>query len=126
MTPEPMTPAHAELMSVGPDEVVVTFTTGNDERVTTRAGDHETTTFGPRHVARITGLEPDTPYQLDVEGVAPDGFFARHVRTLERPSGRLVATVATANDVHFGEVRCGITGFPEIDEAGPIFTAEPG
>jgi len=121
-----MTPLHTEVMSVGPDEVVVTFTTGGDERVTTRVGDHETSTIGPQHVARITGLEPDTTYELDVEGVAPDGLLAGHVRTLERPSGRLVATVATANDVHFGEVRCGITGYPEIDEAGPVFSAEPG
>jgi len=39
-----MTVAHAELMSVGPDEVVVTFTSSPDERVITRVGAHEVTT----------------------------------------------------------------------------------
>jgi crotonobetainyl-CoA:carnitine CoA-transferase CaiB-like acyl-CoA transferase/predicted phosphodiesterase len=121
-----MGPAHAELMSVGPGEVVVTFTTAADERVTTRVGDHETTTTGPRHVARVVDLEPATTYALTVEGAPPRGFLPAQVRTLDRPPGRLLATVATANDVHFGETRCGITGFGEIDAAGPIFTVAPG
>ena len=40
------------------------------------------------------------------------------------PPGRLLATIATVNDVHFGEVECGKLGTPE--ELGPVFTAEPG
>ena len=48
-----VTVAHAELMSVGPDEVVVTFTSSPGERVTTRVGEHEVTTEGPFHDARV-------------------------------------------------------------------------
>ena len=44
-----MTVAHAELMSVGPDEVVVTFTSAPGERVTTRVGEREVVTGGPFH-----------------------------------------------------------------------------
>jgi len=43
---------------------------------------------------------------------------------MTRPSGRLVATFATANDVHFGEVECGRIGIAE--EVGPIFSVDPG
>ena len=39
-----MAVAHAELMSVGPDEVVVTFTSSPGERVSTRVGGREVTT----------------------------------------------------------------------------------
>ena len=52
--------AHAELMSVGPDEMVVTFTSDPGEAVSTRVGYAEVTTVGPFHTARIAGLEPDT------------------------------------------------------------------
>jgi Icc protein len=45
------------------------------------------------------------------------------VRTLERPAGELLCTVATANDVHFGEERCGII---EGIDAGPVLEARPG
>jgi 3',5'-cyclic AMP phosphodiesterase CpdA len=37
-----------------------------------------------------------------------------------------VATIATANDVHFGEVECGRTGDPEADAVGPILRSAPG
>lgn len=119
-------PEHAELMSVSPDEVVVTFTTAGDERVTTRIGDREAITTGPQHVAWIRGLEPDTTFEVDVEGVAAGDRLPTRVSTLARPRGHLLATVATANDVHFGEIRCGVTGFAELDAVGPIFTADPG
>lgn len=63
-------------------------------------------------VRRYDGLEPDTVYELE----------GREVRTLPRFGERL-ATVCTVNDVHFGEVECGILdGF----EGGPIYRAEPG
>jgi predicted phosphodiesterase len=113
-------------MSVGPDEVVVTAATPGDERLTTRVGAREVTTTGPRHVARVDGLEPDTEYPLRVEAVAPGRFLPATVRTLARPSGRLLATVATANDTHLGEVECGVTGDPATDAIGPIFHAAPG
>ena len=42
----------AELFTVGPDEVVVTFRTDDDTPVTTVVGGHEATTTGPYHSAR--------------------------------------------------------------------------
>lgn len=59
------------------------------------------------------GLEPDTEYT--VAGLA--------VRTLARPPGELLCRFATVNDLHFGEVECGV--LDEID-AGPILRAAPG
>jgi Icc protein len=120
-----MTIGHAELMSVGPDEVVVTFTSDADESVVTRVGDHEVTTRGPFHDARVTGLEPDTKYELAVQGAAPDAWLPTRVRTLALPPGRLLATIATANDVHFGETECGRTGDPAVDAIGPVLRVPP-
>ena len=114
-----------ELSSVGVDEVVVTFVTDPGASVTTRVGDHEVTTTGSFHVARVTGLEPDVPHELAVEGAAPGPLLPPEVRTLARPAGRLLATVATANDVHFGETECGKFGVGDV-EVGPVFVAEPG
>jgi 3',5'-cyclic AMP phosphodiesterase CpdA len=118
--------ANAELMTVGPDEVVVTFVSEPDVEVTTRVGDADVVTTGPHHSARITGLEPDTEYPLDVAGAEPGEYLPDRVRTLRRPPGRLVATIATANDVHFGEVECGRTGDPDADAVGPILRSAPG
>jgi Icc protein len=121
------TVAHAELMSVGPDEVVVTFTSEPGERVVTRVGAREVTTEGPHHDARIVGLDPDTEYELEIEGVSSDGrWLPTRVRTLAQPPGRLLATIATANDVHFGETECGKTGDPATDAIGPILRSAPG
>jgi 3',5'-cyclic AMP phosphodiesterase CpdA len=113
-------------MSVGPDEVVVTFSTPPGELVTTRVGEHEVATEGPFHHARVTGLDSDTEYDLAVEGAAPDRWLPARVRTLARPPGRLLATIATANDVHFGETECGRTGDPATDAIGPILRSAPG
>ncbi len=121
-----MAPTHAELMSVGPDEVVVTCVSVAGEQVTTRLGEHEVTTTGPFHVARFVGLDPDTTYDLEVDGAPPGSFLPARCTTLARPAGRLLSTVATTNDVHFGETVCGITGYPEVDAAGPQFRAAPG
>ncbi|HEV2309800.1 MAG TPA: metallophosphoesterase [Acidimicrobiia bacterium] len=123
MTPAPASP---ELVSVGPDEVVVTFATPPDERVTTRVGGFEVTTVGPEHVAHVTGLEPDTEVALEVEGAPPGRFLPPRVRTLARPPGRLLATVATANDTHLGERQAGLTGDPATDAIGPILESAPG
>ena len=62
---------------------------------------------------RHTGLEPDTPYALD----------GHELRTLARPPGERLATVCTVNDVHFGEVECGILNGVDDD---PIYTTAPG
>lgn len=119
-------PLHPELMSVGPDEVVVTFTTAEPATVATRVGDHEVVTDGTSHVAHVTGLTDDTEYPLAVEHAPPDRWLPETVRTLARPPGRLLATVATANDVHFGETECGRTGDPATDAIGPILSVGPG
>src|SRR5689334_18607229 len=59
------------------------------------------------------GLAPATEHTLD--GIA--------VRTLERPAGALLCRFATVNDVHFGEVDCGVlTAFPD----SPVFRSDPG
>jgi Icc protein len=121
-----MSVAHAELMSVGPDEVVVTFVSEAGAAVTTRVGSRSIVTTGPFHHARVTGLEPDTDYAVTVDGAVPDQWLPRRVSTLARPPGRLMATVATANDVHFGETQCGRTGDPATDAIGPVLSAAPG
>ena len=118
-------PQHAELFSIGTDEALVTFTTDADERVVTRVGDHETTTEGPFHVVRCSGLDPATDYDLAVEGAPPGPYLPPSFRTLAVPRGRRVAVFATANDVHFGEAECGHLG-PPHDDIGPIFSSPPG
>ncbi|TMK60702.1 MAG: hypothetical protein E6G60_12820 [Actinobacteria bacterium] len=118
-------PQSVELMSVGPDEVLVTFVTDPGTEVTTRVGETTVTTTGPWHAARITGLEPDTTYTLAVEGAEPHEYLPAEVRTLAQPRGRLVATLATVNDVHFGEQECGHLGAPHED-IGPFFRSAPG
>lgn len=116
---------HPELFAVGTDEAVVTFTTATDDRVSTRVGDRELVTVGPQHIVRVTGLEPDTVHELGIEGVEPSEYLPATFRTLAVPPGRLVATIATANDVHFGEVECGHLG-PPHEDIGPIFRSPPG
>jgi 3',5'-cyclic AMP phosphodiesterase CpdA len=114
----------AELFTVAPGEIVVTFRTDDDRTVSTRAGDHEVATAGRYHTARITGLQPETAYALAVEGADPSPLLPAKITTLPAPAGRRLATFATVNDVHFGEVECGLLGTPE--ELGPTFRAEPG
>jgi predicted phosphodiesterase len=114
----------AELFTVGPDEVVVTFRTDTSTEVETTVGDRSATSSGVYHLVRVADLEPDTEYPLRVDGIEASALLPSAVRTLSRPRGRLLATVATVNDVHFGEVECGKLGTPE--ELGPVFSAEPG
>jgi Icc protein len=59
------------------------------------------------------GLEPDTDYERN----------GLRFHTLPRPPGERLATVATVNDVHFGEIECGILN--GVDDY-PIYTAAPG
>ena len=59
------------------------------------------------------GLTPDTDYDLD----------GHHFRTLPRPPGERLATVATVNDVHFGEVECGVLN--GVDDH-PVYRSAPG
>jgi Icc protein len=80
--------------------------------LTTVADDLAVVHDGPRTL-RFDGLAPDADHRL--AGIA--------VRTLPRPPGDLLATVATVNDVHFGETECG-----RIDDRtdGPIQRPRPG
>jgi predicted phosphodiesterase len=122
-----MTVVHdAELMTIGTDEAVVTFRTDGEESVVTRVGDAEVTTTGPYHHARVAGLEPRTEYRLAVEGAAASEWLPASLTTLACPAGRLLATIATANDVHFGEIECGRLGDLGEEELGPILRAESG
>ncbi|HEX5365203.1 MAG TPA: metallophosphoesterase [Acidimicrobiales bacterium] len=80
--------------------------------VTTVADDEVVLHDGPvEH--RYPGLDADTPYQLD----------GQQVRTLPRPPGERLATVCTVNDVHLGEVECGILN--GVDDQ-PIYRSPPG
>lgn len=64
-------------------------------------------------VRRFDELRPGAEHDLD--GVT--------VHTLPHPGGELLCRFATVNDVHFGEVECGLVeGMPEI---GPVLSAEP-
>jgi 3',5'-cyclic-AMP phosphodiesterase len=114
----------AELFTVGPDEVVVTFRTDDAREAETRVGDCSVVTAGPYHSARVVGLEPSTTYPMTVAGAEVSPLLPAEVTTLARPAGRLLSTVATVNDVHFGETQCGLLGTPE--ELGPVFTSAPG
>ena len=79
----------------------------------TTVADDEAVLFDGPHVVHYVGLEPDTEYEH--EGLA--------FRTLPRPGGELLATVATVNDLHFGETECGrIDGL----DIGPILRSAPG
>jgi 3',5'-cyclic-AMP phosphodiesterase len=117
---------NVELMTVGPDEVVVTFRSEPGLVVETKVGDAVVTTTGPFHSARVTGLEPGTDYPVTVDDAPSGDYLPATVRTLARPAGRLLSTIATANDVHFGETECGKTGNPDADAVGPILRAAPG
>jgi predicted phosphodiesterase len=112
-----------ELFTVAPDEVVVTFRTDDEREVETTVGERAVTTAGRYHAARITGLDAATDYPLRVDGAEASPLLPASVTTLPA-LGRRLATFATANDVHFGEVECGLLGTP--GELGPVFHAEPG
>ncbi|HEV2370405.1 MAG TPA: metallophosphoesterase [Acidimicrobiales bacterium] len=68
----------------------------------------------PARVTRYDGLRPGAEHTL--EGVT--------FRTLDRAGGPLLCTVATVNDLHFGETHAGI--IDELPDIGPILTSAPG
>lgn len=82
-----------------------------EPELTTVAPDHAVIHHGPE-VTRHEGLTPDTDYEID-------GFS---FRTLPAP-GELLATIATVNDVHFGETEAGVLDGVDI---GPVLSSEPG
>ena len=79
----------------------------------TTVADDEAVLFDGPEVVHYVGLEPDTDYEH--EGVA--------FRTLPRPPGELLSTLATVNDLHFGETECGRIEGVDI---GPVLSVGPG
>lgn len=79
----------------------------------TTVTDTEATLHDGDRVVRVEGLRPNR--EQTVEGVT--------FRTLSRPTGQLLATVATVSDVHIGETEC---GHYEGVNLGPTLRAEPG
>src|SRR3954453_13130237 len=75
--------------------------------------DDEVVVFDGDDWTRIEGLDPDHEYTV----------LGETFRTLPRPPGERLATFATVNDVHFGEVECGLIEGMEI---GPVLRADPG
>ena len=74
----------------------------------TTVADDEAVVHDDLVVRTYDGLDPGTVYEYD-------GFV---FRTLDRPPGELLSRFATVNDVHFGEIECGII---EGMELGPTF-----
>lgn len=78
----------------------------------TTVSDTEAVFHDGERVVTHDGLEPDTDYEREGHGF----------RTLPR-LGKLLATFATVNDVHFGETECGVV---EGTDVGPVLRSEPG
>ena len=79
----------------------------------TTVADDEAVFFRGGLVERMEGLAPGRSYR----------GFGHEFATLERPPGERLATVATVNDVHFGEDGAGhIEGM----DVGPVMRAAPG
>lgn len=119
-----------EIMTVAPDEVVVTFTTEPGVEACTVVGEREVVTVGPHHFASVCDLEPATDHPVRIEGVhlgdVDERYLPSTVRTLERPPGRWLSTFATVNDVHFGEVECGRLVVDGVDITGEVHSSGPG
>lgn len=82
--------------------------------LTTLAPD-EAVFFDAGEPTHLVDLEPDTQYD-DFDGLPA-------FRTLRQPGGALLTTIATVNDVHFGETECGVIGGSDI---GPTYRSLPG
>jgi len=79
----------------------------------TTVTDTEAVFHDGEQVIRVDGLRPGK--EQTVEGMT--------FRTLSRPTGQLLSTVATVSDVHIGETEC---GHYEGVNLGPGLRAEPG
>ena len=87
--------------------------TGEGAWELTTVADDLAVAFRGTEVRRYEGLEPGTAYERD--GLT--------FTTLPRPPGERLATVATVNDVHFGEEAAGIISGSDI---GPVLRSGPG
>jgi hypothetical protein len=115
----------AELFTIGPDEIVVTFRTDDATAVTTAAGDHEIVTHGPYHSARLTSLEPQTEYRLSVDDAEPTDLLPATVTTLARPSGALLATFATVTTSISAKSNAGGSAHPKSSAQSSARRPEP-
>ena len=77
--------AHAELMSVGTDEIIVTCTTEPGVSVTTRAGAHEVRLKGRTTMPGSPGSSPIPSTTWWSRGQRRDAWLPARVRTLARP-----------------------------------------
>src|SRR5262245_11821819 len=84
-------------------------------------------------------MSPELHTIADDEAVVFDGDVARRyeglqpgteqragpltVRTLHRPPGARLATIATVNDAHLGETFCGVIAGLDL---GPVLSVDPG
>ena len=82
----------------------------------------------PTRLVRIDGLSPATEYSIGIEteeghGALHDDFFPDRATTLPAPTAPEVASFASLNDVHFGEVKIGgvLTEDKEYGDAAPGF-----
>ncbi len=75
--------------------------------------DDEAVVFEGRVAIRYEGLQPGTEQRAG----------PHTVRTLRRPPGERLATVATVNDLHLGETACGVISGLDL---GPVLHAESG
>jgi Icc protein len=118
---------HAEVAGVSTDSVTVSFVTDPGVERTTTVGGNEVRTTGPYHVATVAGLGSDTEYPLAIESHAEvTDELPATVSTLADPGGRALTTIATVNDVHFGETVCGMLHDVSEAELGPWVRSEPG
>ncbi len=78
----------------------------------TSVADDEAVVHDGADARTYDGLAPDQPHEIE-------GW---EFRTLPRWGERL-ATIATVNDVHFGEEVCGVI---DGSDTGPVFRSEPG
>jgi 3',5'-cyclic-AMP phosphodiesterase len=80
----------------------------------TTVGDDFAVVFVGTEVREYTDLQPATTYTYD--GLT--------FTTLERPPGERLSTIATVNDVHFGETICGLAG--DDPDQPDVFSSLPG
>ena len=93
------------VFGVGTEEAQLVWSRVPAGEHTVLVGDRSWTVVGDgvtTHGAIVHGLQPGTDHDVVV-----DGRRRRTLRTLTRPSGRLLARVATISDLHVGELAFG-------------------
>ncbi len=78
----------------------------------TTVTDSEAVFHDGTRVLRLDGLEPATEYTA----------HGHSFRTLPRPPGQLLATIATVSDLHLGETECGLYAGVDL---GPVLRSGP-